>query len=392
MRDSSFFYFFTLLFFKERKKHFGVAAISVVMLFLLSSVLFISSSIKYSLENTLRSQPDFVVQKIRGGQRVDLPEEWMDKLIGIPGVSSVTPRVYGRYFFKSKGKSFLVTGVDFFGEQSQKALAQIMSTTDAAKFLDGDNMLVGEAVAKFLKKHFYADSYNFLTPSGKFRKVYIFKVLPKESDLFFNDVIIMPMHLAKEILGIGEGSLSDIAFNVPNDKERDNVENRVNSFYYDLRITSKEDMRKAYENLYNYKGGIFLILFLISIVTFVLILYQRYSMVYSGERRHIGLLRALGWSIRDVLKLKFFETLAVVSVSYITGVFLAYIFVFVYGAPLLKEIFLGGENLQNAAVFVPVLDFGLLASVFLIYAVPFAAAVLVPVWKISVTSPKEAML
>ncbi len=127
-------------------------------------------------------------------------------------------------------------------------------------------------------------------------------------------------------------------------------------------------------------------------VTFVLILYQRYSMVYSSERRHIGLLRALGWSIRDVLKLKFFETMMAVVVSYVLGVALAYLYVFVLGAPLLREIFLGGANLHNSIALVPVLDFGILSSIFLIYAVPFVSAVLIPVWKIAVTDPKEAML
>ncbi|MEN8727855.1 MAG: FtsX-like permease family protein, partial [Sulfurovum sp.] len=146
------------------------------------------------------------------------------------------------------------------------------------------------------------------------------------------------------------------------------------------------------ENLYNYKGGVFLILFLVVLATFTLILYQRYSMVYSTERRHIGLLRALGWSINDVLKLKFMETLVIVLISYILGVFIAYVYVFIAGAPLLKEVFLGGQNLHNTLNFVPVLDFSILTSIFLLYALPFIAAVLIPVWRVSVTDPKEAMI
>ncbi|HFS82401.1 MAG TPA: ABC transporter permease [Epsilonproteobacteria bacterium] len=186
--------------------------------------------------------------------------------------------------------------------------------------------------------------------------------------------------------------MSDIAFNVPNDDEWANAADKVSALHYDLRVINKEDIVKAYENPYNYKGGIFLILFLITMVTFMLILYQRYAMVYSSERRHIGLLRALGWSIHDVLKLKFFETMMVVVVSFVLGVTLAYFYVFVLGAPLLREIFLGGANLHNKVTLVPVLDFTVLSTIFLIYAVPFVSAVLIPVWKIAVTDPKEAML
>jgi ABC-type antimicrobial peptide transport system permease subunit len=115
-------------------------------------------------------------------------------------------------------------------------------------------------------------------------------------------------------------------------------------------------------------------------------------MVYSSERRQIGLLRALGWSISDVLKLKFYETVIVIVISFVLGVVAAYGFVFILGAPLLREIFLGGANLSNTVQLVPVLDFGVLSTIFLIYAVPFVAAVLIPVWRIAVTDPKEAML
>ena len=392
MPDSPFLHFLTLEFFRERSKHIGVIAISLIVIFLLSSVLFIASSIRYSLEQTLTQEPDFVIQRIQGGERVNAPVAWMEKLVDIPGVSSVTARVYGRYFFKAKEKSSLLLGVDFLDEQSHNGLKKIVDEVDIRRFLSGSNMLVGSGVADYLKSHFYPKSYNFLTPDGDFKKVNIFKVLPSDSKLISNDIIILPLDIARDILGIEESEVSDIALNVPNNDERSSVESKISSLYYDVRVISKKDIEKAYANLFNYKGGIFLILYMIAIVTFVLILYQRYSMVYSSERRHIGLLRALGWSIRDVLKLKFYETIMVISAAFITGVFLAYIYVFVFGAPLLREIFLGGANLNNSVVLIPVLDYALLSSIFLIYAVPFLSAVLVPVWKISVTSPKEAML
>lgn len=156
-------------------------------------------------------------------------------------------------------------------------------------------------------------------------------------------------------------------------------------------MVEKREVEKGYENLYNYKGGLFLILYIISLLTFMLILYQRYSMVYSSERKEIGILRAVGWSIRDILKLKFYETLILVLISFVIGVALAYGYVFILGAPILIEIFLGGANLANHAVLVPVIEFGILGSLFLLYAVPFFAAVLIPSWRIAVVPPKEAM-
>ena len=392
MRNNLFFHFLTLTLFKERKKHIGVIAISLLVLFLLSSVLFISSSIRHSLEHALSAQPDFVVQRVAGGQRVDLPASWLDKIVALYGVEKVTARVYGRYSFKSKQESALIVGVDFMDEQSHKAIEKIIASTELKRFMAEDNMLVGSGVAHYLSTHFYPKHYNFLTPKGSYKKVHIFQTIPSDANLLSSDMIIMPIDLAREVLGMDEESMSDIALAVPNDDEWDNVADKLSALYYDIRVLTRKDIQKAYANLYNYKGGAFLILFLIVISTFVLILYQRYAMVYSSERRQIGLLRALGWSIKDVLKLKFLETIIVVGVSFVLGVVLAYLFVFVLGAPLLRAIFLGGANLSAEVPLVPVVDMGVLSSIFLIYAVPFVAAVLVPVWRIAVTDPKEAML
>jgi len=392
MLNNSFFYFLTLQLYKEKSKHLAVVLLSLVVIFLLSSVLFISSSLRYSLFETLEAQPDFVVTKLKAGEPSTTPIDWSDELLEIYGVSKITPRVYGRYFFKSKDKSFLIVGVDFLEEQSHKGIENLISKTDIKSFLSGNNMIVGEGVKKFLEENYYKDSYQFLTPKGEFKKVDIISTLTTKTNLISNDMMIMPQELAQEILGYSQDEVTDIAFNVINPDEWQNINNKVLELHYDLRIISKDEIKKSYQNLYNYKGGLFLSLFIVLLLTFSLILYQRYNMVYSTERRNIGLLRAVGWSINDILKLKFLETISLVIISFVLGVALAYIYTFIFDAPLLKAIFLGAENLENGVAFRPVIEMGVLSSIFFIYAIPFIASVLIPVWRVAITDAKEAML
>jgi len=392
MNNNAFLHFLTLLLFKQKSKHIGAVLISVIIIFLLSSVLFISSSLQSTLLGTLESQSDFTVSRVQAGKTINTPTAWMDEVLEINGISQVAPRIYGRYFFAPREESFLVVGVDFFDEQSSKELRSLVKELDLKSFLSTDSMLVGEGVKTFLEAHYYKEHFSFKTPQGSFKKVKIHQTLPAQTNLIANDMIIMPIDLVREIFGLGEDEVTDITFNVPNDAEWDNIIGKLHLLFYDVRVVEKREIRKAYENLYNYKGGLFLILYLVAMVTFMLILYQRYSMVYSTERKEIGILRAVGWSIKDILKLKFYETVVVVLVSFILGVILAYLYVFIWDAPLLSQIFLGGANLPNHVEFVPVLEFGLLGSIFLFYAIPFLAAVLIPAWKIAVTPPKEAML
>jgi len=392
MNNNAFLHFLTLLLFKQKGKHIGAVLISVIIIFLLSSVLFISSSLQSTLLGTLESQSDFTVSRVQAGKAINTPSDWLDKVLEINGVSQVSPRVYGRYFFAPREESFLVVGVDLFDEQSSKEFQSLIKGLDLKSFLSTDSMLVGEGVKAFLSEHYYKEHFSFKTPEGSFKKVKIHQTLPLQANLIANDMIIMPIELAREIFGLGEDEITDITFNVPNDAEWDNIIGKLHLLFYDVRVVEKREIRKAYENLYNYKGGLFLILYLVAMVTFMLILYQRYSMVYSTERKEIGILRAVGWSIKDILKLKFYETTVVVLISFVLGVILAYLYVFIWDAPLLSQIFLGGANLPNHVEFVPVLEFGLLGSIFLFYAIPFFAAVLIPAWKIAVTPPKEAML
>ena len=392
MRNSTFLSFLTLLFFKQKSKHLGVILISVILIFILSSVLFISSSLQHTLLHTIEGEVDFSVTKMQAGRPTNTPLAWIDKIEEIPGVTQITPRVYGRYYFTPREKSFLIVGIDFFDEQNSQKLKQLVKDVNLKDFLSTESMIVGVGVKAFLKVHYVNDSFSFKTPKGIFKKVNIYETLPSKYNLLANDMIIMPIELAREIFAMNDDEVSDITFNVPNEAEWDNIMSKLYLLYYDIRVVDKREVNKAYNNLYNYKGGLFLVLYLVAIITFILILYQRYTMVYSVERKEIGILRAVGWSIRDIMKLKFYENLLIVMISFILGVGLAYMYVFIFDAPLLNKIFLGGGNLSNAVSFVPVLEFGLLSSIFLFYAIPFLGAVLIPAWKIAVTPPKEAML
>ena len=389
MLNNSFFYFFTLSLFKNRKRYFAIVILSSVVIFLLSSVLFLSDSIKYSIESQLDLEPDLIVQKRLGGRVVPLDESIVDKIAEIYGVSQVTKRVYGRYYF-DKEYSALIFGVDFLDEQSSKAMENLLNKEELKRFLSSESMLVGEGVFNYLKSHFYPKAYNFLTPSGKIKSVKILKVLDKRSNLFSNNLIILPQEVAKEILGLKSSEISDIALNVPNPDEEPNIQSKLEGLFLSAAVSGKREMQKEYENLFNYKGGLFLALYLIVIVTLSLILYQRYSLANSLEKREVAILRSLGWSIKDILLLKALENIMLVLFSFIVGLFLGYIYVFILKAPLLSGLFLG-KNLLAQIEFVPHIDYLSLVTIFILYATTFLSAVLIPVWRVAITEPKEAL-
>ena len=63
-------------------------------------------------------------------------------------------------------------------------------------------------------------------------------------------------------------------------------------------------------------------------------------MISSSDKKEIGILKAVGWSIKDIIKLKIIENFIVGFMAFIIGVIIAYIFVFILNAPILKNILL----------------------------------------------------
>ncbi len=389
--QNSFLNFLTLLVYKHRSKHISVFLILTLLISLLSSFLFLSASIKHDSIEALKSQPDFTISRMIGGRSSDIEIKRIERYSEIAGVDFVSARVFGRYFLPDQKHYFTIIGVDFFDEQLVKWIDEILKKTDIKKFLAKNNMIIGDGVREYLKKNYYGKYYDFTTPFGKKVKVNIFDFFKKDSNLISSDFILMPIDLAREILGIDKNFATDIILNVPNPAERENVKFKLLLNDYDIRVITKDELFKEYENLFNYKGGVFLIVFVISLITFMLILYQRYSMINSSDKKEIALLRAVGWSIKDVIKLKLLESFIIALYAYLSGVIIAYIYVFHFGAPLLKDIFLGFKNLKSDIDFTPVINAGDLVSLFLVFIIPFMASVLIPVWKIAITDSSQAL-
>ena len=391
MKISVFFNFLFLLLFTHKSKHLAIFFISILIVFLSSSILFISNTLKKEIFTTLKNQSDFVIQKINSGKSQYTPISWIEDFKEISGVKDVQQRVYGQYYFMPEDVYFTIVGIDLFEEGSSKNIKELLEVLNISEFLQSDSMIIGNGIKKLFDKYRYTDSYDFKLFNNDLKEIKIFKDLPQKANLVANDLIIMDINLAKEILNIKEDEATDIVLNVPNNLERANVKDQLILKHSNTRILQKENLKKEYENMFNYKGGIFLILFIIVILTFTLILYQRYSMISLGDKKEIGILKAVGWSIKDILKLKIMENFIVAFMAFIIGIILSYIFVFILNAPILKNVFIGSQNLQNDFIFNANIQIDSLITLFLFFMIPFLSAVLIPVWKVAIIDSTQSM-
>ena len=384
MKSSVFINLIFLLLHKQKTKYISIFILSTLTIFLLSTVIFIKSSLQNEILKTLESHNDFIIQREFGGRIFDIENQLEDKLRNIYGVKNITKRVYGRYKFLSEDVYFTIIGVDF--SNLNKELKNL-----GLQNISKDEMIVGFEVVNLLKKYKYTNYYDFFLPNKEIKKVKIAKVLEKESNIISSDIIILDINLARDILGINRDFSTNIAFDVPNELERTNIKQKLQRLDLDLNIIQKEDILKKYETIFNYKGGVFLILYLVVLFAFIMILYQRYSQVSINERKQIAIFKAIGYSVRDIIKIKMSENFVVAFVSYLFGVLLAYFFVFILNAPILKNIFIDFSNIKNDFIIYPYIEFSTFVTLFLFFMVLFLSSVLIPVWKISAINPYESL-
>ena len=384
MKSSVFINLIFLLLHKQKTKYISIFILATLTIFLLSTVIFIKSSLQNEILKTLESHNDFIIQREFGGRIFDIENQLEDRLRNIYGVKNITKRVYGRYKFLSEDVYFTIIGVDF--SNLNKELKNL-----GLQNISNDEMIVGFEVDNLLKKYKYTNYYDFFLPNKEIKKVKIAKVLEKESNIISSDIIILDINLARDILGINRDFSTNIAFDVPNELERTNIKQKLQRLDLDLNIIQKEDILKKYETIFNYKGGVFLILYLVVLFAFIMILYQRYSQVSINERKQIAIFKAIGYSVRDIIKIKMSENFVVAFVSYLIGVLLAYFFVFILNAPILKNIFIDFSNIKNDFIIYPYIEFSTFVTLFLFFMVLFLSSVLIPVWKISAINPYESL-
>lgn len=372
---------------RQKHKTFFVSLILSTLVFLLSSLFFITNSIKHELQSTVESLPEITVQKIKAGRHYDIDVSVVDDILEITGVQSAVARVWGYYYFENAGVNFSLVGVDEYEEQYKKSFIEAIKGVDFSK----PSMIAGEGVKKVMDKNYYREYFNFIKPNGELKQVDIGGVFKGETELESNDVIVMSKESVREIFDMDESKATDIVVKVANHNEIKTIASKIKLLYPDSRVVTKDDLKISYQNIFDYKSGLFLALFTVSLFTFFIIVYDKASGLSSEQKREIGILKAIGWRVDDVLKEKFYEGFIVSVFSYMSGVILSLAFVYIFKAPLLQNIFTGYSQLKTSFNLPFVLDVQTLVLIFFLSVPIYIAAIIIPSWRSATLEADEVI-
>jgi ABC-type lipoprotein release transport system permease subunit len=363
-------------------KTFSILAVYTLMITVLASVLFLTQALKTEAAAMLSAGPELIVQKTMAGRHELISAEAVELLAGIPGIKSIQPRVWGYYY------DALI--------EANYTLQAFEPDTEELTLLEGrlprseGECAIGSGVAE--ARRIALDDDLILIDANNIGQIFtITGVFNSASDLLTQDLIVMPESSLRQFFGMADHLATDLAVSVYNPNEVETIAKKIKRILPDSRPISRREIVRTYHAVFDWRGGMMLALFSSALLAFCILAWDKATGLSAGERREIGILKAIGWDTGDVLLLKFWEGLVLSFLAFLIGSLSAFFLVFSGGAPLLGGILRGWSVLFPALQPTPFIDLYQIATLAFLTIVPYIASTVIPAWRASVAAPDEVL-
>ncbi|TLM65242.1 MAG: FtsX-like permease family protein [Deltaproteobacteria bacterium] len=348
----------------------------------LCSVLLLTHALKTEAEQLLAEGPELVVQQTLAGRHDLIPERTAATIAAIPGVASVTPRIWGYYYDSLTKANYTLLAADPAASPLELVAGRLpenegecavgMGVAAARRIGVNDDLILIDA----------ANVGTIFTVTGVFKA---------ESRLFTEDLVVVPGEALRRFFAIPAGMATDLAVRVHNPGEIETIAAKVKRQLPATRPITRNDLLRTYRAVFDWRGGMMLALFASALLAFCILAWDKATGLNAGERREIGILKAVGWDTGDVLMLKFWEGLALSLLAFLLGYTLAFAMVFHWGVPVLGDVLRGWSVIFPDLHPVPHVDLYQMATLAFLTIVPFVASTVIPAWRAATSDPDEVM-
>jgi len=369
---------------RRRWKSLVVVLTFTVIVFLLGSILFLTDALKREILVMLEGSPDLIVQRIHGGRHDLLPLEYMDEITSIRGVRNVSPRFWGYYYDPPADANYT-----FLGTSRITPREGMIEESYTGVLHDGE-CVIGQGVydARFLD---IDGIIPVLRSDGELLVLRVKGIFTSSSSLMTNDLVVMNVPTVRRVFGIPDGMATDLAVNVRNKREVQTVALKIFERLPNTRTISKTQLLRTYEAVFDWRGGLLSVILLAAVTAFSILAWDKATGLTEEERREIGLLKASGWLISDILELKILEGAVLSFVSFITGIVAAYLHVFFTGGYIFLPVLKGWSTLFPDFKLIPRVDLFMVSILLFLTVAPYIAVTILPSWKAAATEPDVVM-
>jgi ABC-type lipoprotein release transport system permease subunit len=356
---------------------------------LLAAVLFATSSLRSEAERARGAQPDIVVQHLAGGRPGLIDPAIVSLVAGLPGVRDAEPRVWGYVFAPS-----LKANLTVVGRSSERvdlgAVRGVLSSGRDARPGEKGAAVIGKSLADLLHVE-SGDMIALPSPREDAPTLTLVGVFDSPVALYASDVLLVDIEDARTILDVPPGQVTDIALRLSNPEEATVVTRAIHEKAPELRVLDNRILGRTHRLTYGRRAGIVLAAALPALLVMLILAWDKIGGLAASERREIAVQKAVGWSTADVLYAKLYESVLVGALAAGAGIALSYTWVFILGAPFLREVLSGWSVLYPGTPLTPAIDLADLLGLLAMVLLPFTAVAIIPAWRAAVLDPMQAM-
>lgn len=352
-------------------KNLFLFSVYALLVFLLTSVMLFTAAIRQEAAKTLTAAPEIVIQKLVAGRHALMPASYLEKVQDIRGTRAVRGRLWGYYFDPAVSANYTVMATD---NQSLK----------------DDEISIGAAMARARDLH-TGDYLSLRAATGEPVAFRIRDILSPESELLSADLLLMNPGSLRRFFAIPDGWYTDLVMQVRNPSEVTKVAEKIVLALPDSRPILRDEILRTYDSIFNWRQGMVFVIWSAALLSFIILAWDKASGLSADEKREIGILKAIGWSTKDVLRMKLWEGAIISLTAFSVGYLFAYLHVAINNAGLFTGVIKGWSSLYPEFKLTPAVDFLQIASLFFFTVFPYTAATIAPVWKTATTDPDAVM-
>lgn len=328
---------------RHRGKAAVFGAVLTLIVFLLTSLAFLRSSVRLEAAAMLQEAPDLVVQRQVAGRQELVPTAAVVAVRTIPGVESAHGRLWGYFYDTAAGANYTVA-VPLFNPPAEGEAA------------------IGGGISRS-RQGYSRDVLALRSYRGEPVLFTIKAVLPDRADLIAADLMLVSEPDFRALFALETDVVNDIVVRLAPSTDLDAVRNEAARRLPGARLITRADMLATAASFLDWRRGLTAIIVLALALALVIVAADKPSALSVEEQKEIGTLRALGWSKMDVLAAKTWESLAVSIVAVLVGMFAAYVHVYPGGAALFAPVLRGWAVLAPNLHLVPRPDIPVLAAI-----------------------------
>ncbi|WP_300456866.1 FtsX-like permease family protein [Desulfobacula sp.] len=302
---------------------FAIATVGTLLLF--------PRAVYDTLTVVLKATPSIILRQVDPTGWRPLPiRESVQAATSVIGVVSVRPRIWG--MVNGPDGPLTVMGVQ------QEGLPEILADPLTRLPAKGQ-AIVGWGIASH-------DPAGTLPLEGAIRQTYqVIHRLPEQTSMFTHDLVLLNPLDAQQLIGLPQGYASDLAIDVFHEDEQDAILSDLTAaFPWPVRCVTRRQSAGIYAGGFN-RGRALGAITMIPAVLAMCLLVAVNTRKSMGRQSDLGIMKAMGWTTGDIIRLHLYRDLFVCLPSVALGSCLCFFLVYGPGADGLAGFFLGWDTL-----------------------------------------------